>query len=217
MTKNAVFGLAVVLNPLIVKQDTKFRHAIPVRIRVAAALYKLVQGAPLLMVSEFFVIGKSTVSKLLREVVYAINEQFKSKIQWHNREQALMNMAEFKEYCDLPGIVGAIESTHFSISKPVHFAEDFFYFKTNAYSLVCQAVVNKCKEFLDVFVGLPGSLNDMRALRRSGLYNRLVRDGKIIEGLPLSGLNSCLAIPVKIPSESLECKVSINLLQYYSF
>jgi hypothetical protein len=46
MTKNAVFGLAIVLNPLIVKQDTKFRPAIPMIICVAAALYKLVQGAP---------------------------------------------------------------------------------------------------------------------------------------------------------------------------
>jgi hypothetical protein len=169
------------------------------------------------MVSKFFAISESTVSKLLREVVYAINEQFKSKIQWPDREQALMNMAEFKEYCDLPGVVGAIDGTHFSISKLAHFAEDFFYFKTNGYSLVCQVVVNKRKEFLDVFVGLPGSLNDVRVLRRSGLYNRRVRDGKIIEGLPLSGLNSCIAIPMKIPFESLECKVSINLLQYYSF
>ena len=106
------------------------------------------------MVSEFFAIDESTVSKLLREVVYAINKQFKSKIQWPNREQVLMNMTEFKEYCDLPGVVGAINGTHFNISKPAYFAKDVFYFKTNGYSLVCQAVVNKCKEFLDMFVGL---------------------------------------------------------------
>jgi hypothetical protein len=80
-------------------------------------------------------------------------------------------------------MVGAIDGTHFSIAKPAHFSEDFFYFKTNGYSLVCQAVVNKKKQFLDVFVGLPKSLNDARVLRRSGLYNRRAINGHLIEGL----------------------------------
>lgn len=138
------------------------------------------------MVSEFFAIGESTVSTVLREVVNAINVVFKNKIQWPDREQAFINMEEFKQYCDLPGVIGAIDGTHFSIAKPTHFAEDFYYFKTNGYSIVCQAVVNKRKQFLDVFVGLPGSLNDVRVLRRSGLYNRRARNGNLIKGLPIS-------------------------------
>jgi hypothetical protein len=186
MTKEALFRLAAILEPYIQKQNTKFRKAIPARMRTAAAIYKLVQGASFLVVSEFFAIGESTVSTMLREVVNTINEVFKNKIQWPDREQALINMEEFKQYCDLPSVVGAIDGTHFNIAKPAHFSEDFFYFKTNGYSLVCQAVVNKKKQFLDVFVGLPGSLNDARVLRRSGLYNRRAINGHLIEGLQVS-------------------------------
>ena len=137
MTKKAMFQLAANLQPFIRKQDTKYRRAIPIRVRTAAAIYKLVHGAPLLIVSEFFAIGLSTVSMVLREVVNAINIIFKNEIKWPSREQATINMAEFKEWCSLPGVIGAIDATHFSISKPAQFSEDYYYFKTNGYSLVC--------------------------------------------------------------------------------
>ena len=186
ITKKAMFQLAANLQPFIRKQDTKYRRAIPIRVRIVAAIYKLVHRAPLLIVSEFFAIGLSTVSMVLREVVNAINIVFKNEIKWPSREQATINMAEFKEWCSLPGVIGAIDATHFSISKPAQFSEDYYYFKTNGYSLVCQAVISWQKKFLDVYVGLPGSLNDARVLRRSGLFSRVQERNGLIDGLSIS-------------------------------
>jgi hypothetical protein len=100
MTKEALFRLAAILELYIQKQNTKFRKAVPARVRTTAAIYKLVQGASFLVVSEFFAIGESTVSTVLREVVNAINEVFKNKIKWLDHKQALINMEEFKQYCD---------------------------------------------------------------------------------------------------------------------
>lgn len=185
LTKDALFRLSDVLMPYIIKQNTKFREAIPVKIRVAAAIFKLVQGSNLNVVSEMFAIGPSTVSKVLREVVTAVNIVFKDEIRWPNSARALQNMEAFKDYCGLPGIIGTIDGTHFSISKPSHFPEDYYYFKSNGYSIVCQAVVDHEKRFLDLFVGLPGSVNDSRVLRRSGLF-RKATDGRIVEGLAVS-------------------------------
>ena len=185
LTKDALFRLSDVLMPYIIKQNTKFREAIPVKIRVATAIFKLVQGSNLNVVSEMFAIGLSTVSKVLRDVVTAVNIVFKDEIRWPNSARALQNMVAFKDYCGLPGVIGAIDGTHFSISKPSHFAEDYYYFKSNGYSIVCQAVVDRDKRFLDLFVGLPRSVNDSRVLRQSGLF-RKATDGRIVEGPAVS-------------------------------
>jgi len=47
---------------------------------------------------------------------------------------------EFKKYSNLLGVIRTINGTHFSFAKPICFVEDFYYFKTNDYNLVCQAM-----------------------------------------------------------------------------
>jgi hypothetical protein len=58
--------MSALLAPHVQRQDTTYRKAILVRVRVAYAMHKLVQGASLLMCSEQFAIGKSTVSGVVR-------------------------------------------------------------------------------------------------------------------------------------------------------
>ena len=132
-----------------------------------------------------FAIGHSAVSKVLREVITAVNIVFKDEIRWPNSARALQNMVAFKDYCGLPSVIGAIDDTHFSNSKPSHFAEDYYYFKSNGYNIVCQVVVDRDKRFLDLFVGPPGSVNDSKVLRRSGLF-RKATNGRIVEGSAVS-------------------------------
>jgi hypothetical protein len=49
-----------------------------------------------------------------------------------------MVMQGFKILCGLPSIQGAINNTHFSISKPNGaFCEDYFYHKIKGYNVVC--------------------------------------------------------------------------------
>jgi hypothetical protein len=64
-TKAAIFQMASLLVPLSEKMDTRYRRAVPMRVRVACALYKLVHGVSLLICLEQFAIGKSTVSSIL--------------------------------------------------------------------------------------------------------------------------------------------------------
>ena len=58
-----------------------------------------------------------------------------------------------------------------AISKPRHGATNTYYFKSGGYTLNCQAVVDSNKRFLDLFLGMPGSTNDSRMLRRSSLHH----------------------------------------------
>jgi hypothetical protein len=96
---------------------------------------------------------------------------------------------DFKSWCGMPSVQGAIDCTHIAISKPPAFPEDYWYFKTSAYSMVAQAVVDSKKLFTNVYVGLPGSVNDQRVLRRSSLWQKIMRcrlmsiDGGYQEGV----------------------------------
>lgn len=100
MTKRLVFSLAMLLSPTIKKRDTKYRLAIPVPVRLACTLFKLSHGASLLICSEMFAVGRSTVSIMLREVVHAINVTLRSEISWPTSEQAFAIASDFNSSVD---------------------------------------------------------------------------------------------------------------------
>lgn len=120
--------------------------------------------------SELFAIGRSTVSKILRDVVHAINDTFRQEISWPAGDRMLETQEKFSDLCGLPTVVGAIDGMQVSIAKPDFGAADYYYFKTGGYSMNCQAVVDSEKRFLDLYVGMHGSTNDCRMLRRSSLH-----------------------------------------------
>ena len=192
MNKAAVFALAELLAPQVQKADTKFRVAIPVLIRVACTLFKLTHGSSLFICSELFAIGKSTVSSVLRDVVHAVNDALRHKLTWPTGDRLRETQQKFHELCGLPAVVGAIDGTHISIAKPRHVPGDYYYFKSAGYTLNCQAVVDSDKRFLDLYLGMPGSTNDSRMLRRSSLYELAVYNNLFDDGHGLHGFSPYL-------------------------
>lgn len=90
-------------------------------------------------------------------------------------------MNEFKGYCGMPSIHGAIDGCHIPIVKPPrNNARDYFCYKTKGSNILLQGVVDKRSRFLDVFVGLPGTLNDNRMIRKSDLYERVMQNGLLM-------------------------------------
>jgi hypothetical protein len=164
MTKAAVMGLLEMLAPHIRRQNTKDRLAIPVIIRVYCTLFKLAQGASLTICYELFAVGTSTVSSILHDTVHAINVVLCDQISWPIGHQLRQTQIEFRGLCSLPAVVDAIDCTHIDIAKPAVGPEDYFYFKSGGYTLNCQAVVDSRKRFLDLFLGMSGSTNDVHVL-----------------------------------------------------
>jgi hypothetical protein len=160
MDKGSVADMCYHLQESIQKKDTHYRLAVPVEVRVCAYLYKLAHGANLLACSEKFAIGKSTVSVVIREVEAALNTCFGDLISWPRGDEMREVMLDFKRFCGMPSVHGALDCTHIAISKPSEFPEDYWYFKTGGYSMVAQAVVDAKKQFRSIFVGLPGSINN---------------------------------------------------------
>lgn len=85
---------------------------------MTAALYKLVQGVNIIKCSEMFAIGRSTVGRAIREVVNAVNVVFRSQISWPQGDQLLQVMSNYISWCQMLGMVGAIDCTHIQVVKP---------------------------------------------------------------------------------------------------
>lgn len=192
MSKAAVHSLASLLAPNLKKKDTRFRLSIPVIIRVACSLFKLAHGCSLLLCSELFAVGRSTVSEMLKDTVLAINVVLRHEIKWPIGNRSVESQLGFKAICGLPGVVGAIDGTHVSISKPSVGADDYYHFKSGGYTMNCQAVVDSKKRFLDLYIGMPGSTHDMRVLRRSSLYRMALYENLFDARFGLEGFSPYL-------------------------
>jgi len=129
MPKNYVFALAELLKPAVQKKNTKYRLAIPVLIRVACTLFKLSHGSNLIVCSEMFAVGRSTVCKMMQDVVHAINDSLKHEVSWPSSQKIRMNQTKFADMCSLPRVIGAIDGMQISIAKPDYCPADYYYFK----------------------------------------------------------------------------------------
>ena len=172
MTKASVFSLTNLLCPHIEKANIWYKLAIPPIVWVACTLFKLCQGASLFLCSKFFAIGTSTASGIIGDVVKTVNKELRHEISSPTRHKLQLIMAPFREFSRLPGILGAIDGTYFHIRKPNDNPKDYFYFKSEGFTMQCHAVVDRSKKFIDISVGMPGSTNDALQLRRSMLYQK---------------------------------------------
>jgi hypothetical protein len=154
MTKRAVFSLAEMLRPEIQRRDTRYRLAIPALVRVCCTLFKLAQGCSIFICYEFFAVGKSFVSKMLRDTVCVVNDTLRHKLSWLSGQQLLECQLHFRDLYGMPGLVGAIDGMHVVISKPQCGSEDYYYFKSGGYSLNCQVVVDSSSIYTSACQGV---------------------------------------------------------------
>ena len=71
------------------RHDTQYHLAILVLVRVYCTLFKLAQGCSIFICSELFAMDKSTVSQMLGDTVYAVNETLRHEFTWPNSQKLL--------------------------------------------------------------------------------------------------------------------------------
>ena len=126
-----------------------------------------------------FAVGCSIIGRVICKVVCAINVVYRDIICWPQNKDMHCVMLEFKQWCGMPSVYGAIDYTYIAISKLSLFPEDYYYFKMGSYCMVAQAVVDCRKRFIDIFVGFPSSVNDQRILCRLSLYRQVCQHNLI--------------------------------------
>jgi hypothetical protein len=121
----------------------------------------LVLSANILTCNELFATRRSIVGLVFNEVVIIINIMFKKLIIWHVSDKMQFVIMGFKNFCDMPSVMGAIDGAHICIVELVGvFSKNYYYHKTRGYNIVAEVVVNSWKRILDIYVGLLGSVNE---------------------------------------------------------
>ncbi|XP_018303462.1 putative nuclease HARBI1 [Mycetomoellerius zeteki] len=125
-------------------------------------------------VADRFDISKSTCWDILYRTcksLLKVNTTYKI-ISWPNRERAITIMRQFQQINGFPRIIGAIDGSHVHILKPKNHPNSYCNRK-NYHSVLLQGVCDSERLFLDVYVGEPGSIHDMRLFKKSDLYARI--------------------------------------------
>jgi hypothetical protein len=177
----ATFGMVCdALGAAVAKEDTALRTAIPVPQRVAVCVWRLATGEPLRLVSKRFGIGISTCHKLVLEVCGAIRTILMPRfLQWPSDGAAADAVkASFEAGSGVPGVVGAMYTTHVPIIAPKVSVSAYFNRRhternqKTSYSITLQGVVGPDGGFTDVCIGWPGSMSDDQVLDKSALQQR---------------------------------------------
>ncbi|VAH73526.1 unnamed protein product [Triticum turgidum subsp. durum] len=152
------------------KEDTALRAAIPVQKRVAVCVWRLANGEPLRKVADRFAIGVSTCHKLVLDVCAAIQATVAPNvIRWPDAAAMATNAAKFEALSGIPGIIGAVYTTHVAIIAPKHHVINYLNPRATArksktcYSITLQASVDADGTFTDICVG-PGAMADDQTL-----------------------------------------------------
>ena len=175
MSKEAFTYICELLSEHIGKQDTNFRKAVPVEMRVAITLYFFSGTAEYRTISNLFGVGRSTVCTIVQSVSKAIvNVLLPKFINLPSRGEIHDIMLDFEEFSGFPQAVGAIDGCHIRIKAPLKDAEDYINRK-DYHSIILQGFVDSKYIFRDIFAGWTGKTHDARIFKNSPLYQECLK------------------------------------------
>ena len=157
------------------KADTVFRKAVPIEKRVEVGLWRLSTGNSFRTISKVFGIGKSTVIKLVNELISELVRMSPEFIKFPKTTlETGAKIRSFRDFtgCKIPQVLGAIDRTHIEILAPSSDSKVDYFNRKQKFTVNTQAVIGANLEFLDVATGYPGSVHDARALRSSTLFQQ---------------------------------------------
>jgi hypothetical protein len=180
MSRPTFDALCEEISAAVSKEDTLQVHAaIPVHQRVAVCLWHLATGEPDREVSSRFGIRISTCHNIVLQVCAALTTVLLPKaVRWPLDFPVVAS--RFQALSSIPGIVGAVCTGHIPIRPPKENASQYYnrhLSKRNnkaSYSVAVQAVVDANGTFMDLSIGLPGSLSDAGVLERTALHGHCV-------------------------------------------
>jgi len=132
-------------------------------------LWYIANTEPLRTMSDRFNVSISSIFRVLRRVIAWLLTKVDTVIKWPQECEIMMTCEKFNTKQGICNVLGAIDSTHIQILKPVTNSRDYCNRK-KFFSINLQAVVDADMRFTNIYCGEPGSLHDARVFRRSFLY-----------------------------------------------
>ncbi|KAK7938683.1 hypothetical protein WMY93_002009 [Mugilogobius chulae] len=172
MSEETFEYLCVRLKCALERRDTSFRQCVPVRKRVAVALWRLATNAEYRTISHLFGVSRSVVYRCVRDFCEAICTHLLPELITFPDQEKLKSMAAFIENrWGLPQRIGAVDGSHIPIILSGDFSVDF-YNRKGFHSVILQGVVDGRGLFWSVNAGQAESLHHARVLRLSSLWEK---------------------------------------------
>ena len=170
MSKERFEHLLSLVEPVIMKNDTNFRKAIPAKKRLVITLRFLASGMSQFDISLSFRVGRSTVSGIISKTCDAIYEVLTPLyMRPPNTEEEWKKISQdFEERWNFPHVVGAIDGKHVAIECPKK-SGTLYHNNKGFFSMVLLAVYDAKYNFSIIDIGQYGSLNDSAAFLNSEL------------------------------------------------
>ena len=169
------------LAPLVERMDTHYRQCVPVKKRVAMALFRLTTGAKYSEVAEKFGLGESTAFICTRQLCEALCSQFKHYLAFPKPDSLARIVTKFEQTSGLSNCCGAIDCMRFKIRRPTGPHAGEYYDGNMFHSVIAQVVVDADSRILNIAAGFSGGTGDSKVLRLSGLYDD-VQSHKLLNG-----------------------------------
>ena len=156
-------------------QDTRLRRAVPLPKRVAVALYWLAKGGSVRKAGTNFGVSRSASQEIICDFVDRLfemrNDFIKFPVTLEDYKKAIRS---FEGKTHLPNVFGAIDGTHWEISKPFWSGSAVDYFsRKQKYTIVNQGVCDRNLMFLAAESGFLGSIHDSRMFDHTWLAEAL--------------------------------------------
>ncbi|GBG81162.1 hypothetical protein CBR_g31838 [Chara braunii] len=125
---------------------------------------------------------QATELQAVRDVTSVLLQVYPDAIKWPMGRRRAQILRAFREK-GFPNCFGAIDCTHIYIDKPASAPSENYYDRKQKFSVQAQVVVDLDLLILDVHVGYPGSVHDVRVLHNSQLFRR-AESGELFDATP---------------------------------
>ena len=165
--------------PVILKEQTNYRHPLSAGFKLAITLRYLAAGDNYRSLAYGFRCGISTISELIPEVCTAIVQAYKDEVfnppatpeAWRNLAQ------QFEQRWNVPYAVGALDRRSIAIKKPANTGSLYHSYK-EFFSIPMLALVDAEYKFIWIELGGKGHVSDSQIFTDSELFECL-EDGSI--------------------------------------
>ncbi|GBG83765.1 hypothetical protein CBR_g37566 [Chara braunii] len=166
------------------KKVTHYRMPFSVEQVIAFALYRWATGETYESGTSAFGIGRAIGLQAVRDVTSALLQAYPDAIKWPVGRRCAQILRAFRDK-GFPNCFGAIECTHIFIDKPAGAPSANYYDRKHKFSVQAQVVVDLDLRIMDVHIGYPRSVLDVRVLHNSQLW-RCAQAGELFDAPPVS-------------------------------
>ena len=124
------------------ERATARNHALSTTVQVLAALRFFASGSFLQVIGDTIGLSKSTVSRIISKVSYALAQKQVHFIKWPSTEAEIVQTKRgFYDKGGFPGVIGCVDGTHVKIQGPTENENDYVNRK-GFHSINVQAICN---------------------------------------------------------------------------